>query len=107
MTRVENPNWRNDAVAKVTGRSKFAGDLKFADLLHAVPAYSDFVHARILRIDTSESEKVPGVVKVLTARDIPGSTRMGQIRKDFRIFADDKIDRKSTRLNSSHRCISY
>ena len=91
MTRVENPNWRNDAVAKVTGRSKFAGDLKFADLLHAVPAYSDFVHARILRIDTSESEKVPGVVKVLTARDIPGSNRMGQIRKDFRIFADDKI----------------
>jgi CO/xanthine dehydrogenase Mo-binding subunit len=78
-------------VAKVTGRSKFTDDLKFANLLHAVPAYSDHVHARIIRIDTAEAEKLPGVVKILTARDVPGSNRGGQIRKDFRIFADDKI----------------
>jgi CO/xanthine dehydrogenase Mo-binding subunit len=91
MPRLAAPIWRNDAVAKVTGRSKFAGDLKFANLLHAAPAYSDHVHARILRVDTTEAEALPGVVKVLTARDIPGSNRVGQIRKDFRIFADDKI----------------
>jgi CO/xanthine dehydrogenase Mo-binding subunit len=91
MPRLEAQNWRNDAVAKVTGRSKFADDLKVANLLHAVPAYSDYVHARIVRIDTTEAEKLPGVVRVLTARDIPGSNRVGQIEKDFRIFADDKI----------------
>ena len=41
--------WRNDAHAKVTGRTKYTDDLKFARLLHAAPVYSDFVHARILR----------------------------------------------------------
>ena len=91
MPRLEAQNWRNDAAAKVTGRSKFTDDLKVPNLLHAVPAYSDYVHARIVRVETAEAERLPGVVRVLTARDIPGKNRVGQIRKDFRIFADDKI----------------
>ncbi len=91
MPKLEARNWRNDAVSKVTGRSRFTDDIKVANLLHAVPAYSDFVHARILRVDTAEAEKLPGVVRILTARDVAGANRVGQIRKDFRIFADDKI----------------
>jgi CO/xanthine dehydrogenase Mo-binding subunit len=83
--------WRNDAYAKVTGRAKFTDDLKFANLLHAAPAYADLVHARIHSIDTHAAEQVPGVVRVLTARDVPGTNRFGQIIQDFRIFADDKI----------------
>jgi CO/xanthine dehydrogenase Mo-binding subunit len=83
--------WRNDAHAKVTGRTKYTDDLKFARLLHAAPVYSDFVHARILRVDTEEAEKAAGVVRVLTARDVPGSNRFGQILRDYRIFADDKV----------------
>ncbi len=84
-------SWRNDAVAKVTGRTKYTDDLKFANLLHAAPVYSDFVHARINSIETAGAEKYPGVVRVITARDVPGANRVGQIRKDYRIFADDKI----------------
>ncbi len=91
MPELDKKSWRNDAYAKVTGRAKFTDDLKFAHALHAAPAYSDFVHARILSIDTSAAEKLPGVVKVLTAKDVPGSNRYGQIIQDFRIFADDKI----------------
>ena len=83
--------WRNDAVAKVTGRAKYTDDIKFANVLHAAPVYSDFVHARIIAIDTAKAEALPGVVKILTARDVTGSNRVGQIRQDFRIFADDKI----------------
>ena len=83
--------WRNDAHAKVTGRAKFTDDLKFARLLHAAPVYSNFVHARIVAIATGEAERAPGVRKVLTARDVPGTNRYGQIIRDFPIFADDKI----------------
>src|ERR1017187_6271217 len=83
--------WRNDAYAKVTGKAKFTDDLKFANVLHAAPAYSDFVHARIVSIDTSAAEKVAGVIRVLTAKDVPGENRFGQIIRDYRIFADDKI----------------
>jgi CO/xanthine dehydrogenase Mo-binding subunit len=91
MTTPQKTSWRNDAYAKVTGKAKFTDDLKFANLLHAVPVYSDHVHARIVSIDTRDAEKLPGVLKVLTAKDVPGTNRFGQIIKDFRIFADDKI----------------
>ncbi len=91
MAKPETKCWRNDAYAKVTGKAKFTDDLKFANVLHAAPAYSDFVHARIVSIDTGAAEKLAGVVKVLTAKDIPGTNQFGQIIRDFRIFADDKI----------------
>ena len=90
-TATQQKSWRNDAYAKVTGRAKFTDDLKFANALHAAPAYSDFVHARINAIDSRAAESVPGVVRVLTAKDVPGTNRFGQIIRDFRIFADDKI----------------
>jgi CO/xanthine dehydrogenase Mo-binding subunit len=83
--------WRNDAHAKVTGRAKYTDDLKFARLLHAAPVYSDFVHARLVRVDTEAALRAPGVLAVLTARDVPGTNRYGQIVRDYRIFADDKI----------------
>jgi len=83
--------WRNDAHAKVTGATKYTDDLKFARLLHAAPVYSDFVHARLIRVATEDAQRAPGVARVLTARDVPGSNRFGQIIRDYRIFADDKI----------------
>jgi len=89
--KPETKCWRNDAYAKVTGKAKFTDDLKFANVLHAAPVYSDFVHARILSIETSAAENIPGVIRVLTAKDVPGENRFGQIIRDYRIFADDKI----------------
>ena len=91
MSAADSRTWRNDAYAKVTGAAKFNDDLKFARLLHAAPVYSDFVHARIIRVDTAEAAAAPGVVRVLTAADVPGANRYGQIIRDFRVFADDKI----------------
>lgn len=84
-------SWRNDAYAKVTGKTKYADDIKFPFMLHAVPVYSDFVHAKIKNISTAEAEKSEGVVKVITARNVPGVNRWGQIIRDFQIFAEDKI----------------
>ena len=70
----ENPkSWRNDAYAKVTGRAKYTDDIKFPFMLHAVPVYTDYVHAIIKSIDTSEAEKAEGVVKVITHKDIKGA----------------------------------
>lgn len=83
--------WRNDAYAKVTGQAKYTDDLKLHNMLHAAPVYSDFIHARIVRIDTAKAEASPGVVRVLTAKDVPGQTAYGQIIQDYRVLADDKI----------------
>lgn len=88
---MKTNSWRNDAYAKVTGKIKFTDDIKFPFMLHAVPVYSDFVHAKIINIDTTIAEKSEGVVKVITSKDVPGVNRWGQIIKDFRIFAEDKV----------------
>ena len=88
MSQPETKCWRNDAYAKVTGKAKFTDDLKFANVLHAAPAYSDFVHAKMKAIDTSAAEKFAGVIRVITAKDVPGVNRFGQIIRDFRIFAE-------------------
>lgn len=83
--------WRNDAVAKVTGRAKYTDDLKFVGMLHAVPVYTDFVHAKLLNVDTSDAQRATAVQCVLTAKNVPGSVRFGQIFRDYRMLADDKI----------------
>jgi CO/xanthine dehydrogenase Mo-binding subunit len=85
------PAWRNDAPAKVTGRAKYTDDLKFPHCLHAVPVYSDFVSAKIVSLETAEAAKQPGVVRVLTYKDVPGNLQFGQIIKDYSIFAHDRI----------------
>jgi CO/xanthine dehydrogenase Mo-binding subunit len=83
--------WRNDAEAKVTGRAKYTDDLKFVGMLYAVPVYADHVHARILSINIEDAQKLNGVRCILTAKDVPGTCRVGQIFQDYRILADDKI----------------
>lgn len=61
---------RVDAVDKVTGRAKFTGDLNVAGMLHGKILRSPFPHARIRGIDASKAEALPGVVAVLTSKDI-------------------------------------
>lgn len=87
----KNPAWRNDAAPKVTGRARYTDDLKFHNMLHAVPVYTDYVHARIMEVDASAAMKQPGVVTVITAGDVPGSVTFGQIIRDYRMLAGDKV----------------
>lgn len=85
------PTFRNDAEAKVTGKTRFAADLKLPGMLHAVPVYPDCIHATLLGVESSEALALPGVVRVLTAADVPGHCRFGQIERHTRILADDRI----------------
>src|SRR5690554_1150034 len=83
--------WRNDAFAKVTGRAKYTDDLKMTGMLHAVPVYTDEQHARIVKIDVSRARNRAGVVAIITAADIPGEKKYGQIIRDYPILAGDRI----------------
>lgn len=62
---------RVDATAKVTGESVFIADMSFPNMLHAKALRAGVPHARILKIDTSEAEVMPGVVKVAIGKDRP------------------------------------
>lgn len=61
---------RVDAQDKVTGRAAYAADLSFADMLAAGALYSPYASAKVTRIDTAKAEAVPGVVAVMTCRDL-------------------------------------
>lgn len=63
---------RADALEKVTGEARFLSDLKFPAMLHGKILRSPLPHARILRIDTGQAKRLPGVRAVITAEDTPG-----------------------------------
>jgi len=66
------PIRRVEAVAKVTGQAKYANDIEVADMLYGFVKRSPHPHARILNIDTSKAEKLPGVKAVITGKDFNG-----------------------------------
>ncbi len=61
---------RVDAIEKVTGRAKYAGDLYLPGTVYARCIHSAHPHATI-EIDTAAAEKIPGVVAILTEKDFP------------------------------------
>jgi len=77
---------RVDAPAKVTGRARFVADHLPPGLLQGKVLRSERAHARLVRIDTSRAERLPGVRAVLTAADVP-ATLTGPSVKDRPILA--------------------
>ncbi len=63
---------RVDGYEKATGRTRYVADLKIPGCLHGKVLRSPYPHARILHIDPSAAERLPGVRAVVTHRDTPG-----------------------------------
>ena len=70
-TSVGTSPWRVDGIGLVTGSAKFTDDIFLKGMLHAKILGSPHAHARILDIDTTEAERLPGVVIVLTHKNVP------------------------------------
>ncbi len=62
---------RIDARDKVTGAAAYSGDLTRPDMLHMKTLFAGRAHARVISIDTAQALKLPGVVAVFTAADVP------------------------------------
>ncbi|HEX6939208.1 MAG TPA: molybdopterin cofactor-binding domain-containing protein, partial [Longimicrobiales bacterium] len=62
---------RVDGIAKATGRAVYTDDITLPGMLHGKILRSPHPHARILSIDTSAAEALPGVHAVITGRDMP------------------------------------
>jgi len=73
---------RVDAVEKVTGMARYVEDIKMPGLLHAALVRSSHQHARILSIDPTLALQQPGVLRVLTAADIPGANTLEEYSRD-------------------------
>jgi CO/xanthine dehydrogenase Mo-binding subunit len=64
-----------DGMEKVTGRARYAGDVSLPGMLFARPVLSPYAHAKLVSIDTSAAQALPGVVAVLAADDLPTKER--------------------------------
>jgi len=62
---------RHDGFDKVTGRAIYGADVKLPGLIWGALARSPHAHAIVKSIDTSEAEKTPGVLGVITSKDMP------------------------------------
>ena len=108
MTTTEKPAYkvigtrpiRPDGVEKVTGRALYGADTRLPGLIHAKILRSPHAHAHILSLDTSEAEKMPGVLAVVTHRDFPAAAdRMEEVGENAinlkelsdLILASDKV----------------
>ena len=83
---------RVDGRVKVTGEAKYAADYELPGMLWCKMLRSPYAHARILNIDTSRAQRLPGVKGVLTGKDFHG-WRWGWMPKtrDEAPLADDKV----------------
>ncbi len=66
---IGQPVQRREDDRLLTGRGRFADDIKFDRLAHAVFVRSPHAHARLRGIDTAAAKAVPGVLLVLTGAD--------------------------------------
>jgi xanthine dehydrogenase large subunit len=78
------------AALHVTGAALYTDDLVYRtkDVLHAHPVQVPHAHARVTALRTEPALAVPGVVRVLTAADVPGVNDAG-VKHDEPLFPDE------------------
>jgi len=84
---------RRDGVDKLTGKSVYPEDIFMENMLHGATVRSPHPHAKILGMDTSKAEAAPGVVRIITAKDVPGHNSHGVLYKDHNVFCTTKVRR--------------
>ena len=81
-----------DAVGHVTGKSIYTDDIPVMEGTLFVKIFdSPIAHGTIKNIDFSEAEKVEGIVKIFSYRDVPGENQIGGIIPDEPLLADHEV----------------
>jgi 4-hydroxybenzoyl-CoA reductase subunit alpha len=80
-----------DGASKVTGSGVYTDDLRLPGMLHARILRSVHPHARILKLDTSRAEKIPGVFAVVAGRELSEKYGILPVGHDETALAVDKV----------------
>jgi len=67
----------------ILGRKEFVDDLDRPGMLHGAVVLSPHARARVIAIDTTKAQALPGVVAVVTAEDVPGRRQYGLLHDDW------------------------
>jgi len=70
----------------VLGRHQYIDDIALPGMLHGALRLADHPRARVKRINTAPALDIPGVIRVVTAADVPGDRYVGLIESDWPVF---------------------
>ncbi len=87
--KIGVPHPKYDAYKTALGERDFVDDIQIEGMLYAAIKFSDHPKAKVLKIDSNEAEKLTGVHKVFTAKDIPGEKKVGLILQDWSVMIDE------------------
>ena len=82
---------RSDGEDKVTGKALYTVDVNLPGMAHGKILRSPYAHARLLKVDASRAEKLPGVFAVITRADQARLAMFGAAYKDQTVVAVDKV----------------
>jgi xanthine dehydrogenase molybdenum-binding subunit len=68
------------------GQRPYIDDIKLPDMQYAAFLFSPHPRIKVIKMDTSDAEKIPGVSRIVAARDVPGRIRQGTIYQDWPAF---------------------
>jgi 4-hydroxybenzoyl-CoA reductase alpha subunit len=88
---IGKPRRRVDGRAKVTGQTRFADDVVLPRMLHAKLLRSPHPHARIVAIDPTRAQALPGVHLVLTGKDFPITFGILPVSLDEHPLAPERV----------------
>jgi xanthine dehydrogenase large subunit len=81
-----------DAHNHVKGKSIYLDDIQeLQGTLYALPFDASVAHAKITAIDYTQAIHRAGIVRIITAKDIPGENQIGGILPDEPLFAEDEV----------------
>src|SRR5438034_11784273 len=81
---------RGESIDKVTGRTVYAVDVSFPNMLWGKLLRSPIAYGRVKRIDTSKALELPGMRAVITGRDAAGG-KIGRQIYDMPVLADEVV----------------
>src|SRR6185503_7443981 len=88
---VGRPFRKVDARAKCTGQTRFADDITLPRMLFAKILRSPVPHAIVKRVDAKKALRLPGVVAVITGRDLPIPYGILPVSQDEHTLCIDKV----------------
>lgn len=81
-----------DSIGHVTGKSVYLDDIPVRKgTLYAAIYGSPAAHGKIIRIDYSGAQALPGIERIITWKDIPGRNQIGGIIEDESLFAEHEV----------------
>jgi CO/xanthine dehydrogenase Mo-binding subunit len=92
MSTVGLDVYRVDGPAKIRGAAQYTADVELPGMLYAKVLRSTYPHAKLMNVNASRAEKLPGVVAALTREDLKGmNAYFGPVVKDQPVVAIDRV----------------